>query len=72
MYVEFVGKESSLAFLRDESPSWTHYSISRNRSHSLFSVNVTVNNIGHSGAVALVESLKEMRNLETLNLSCEC
>ena len=70
-HVEFVAKESSLTFLRDESPSWSHNSLSRNHSDSLFCVDVPVNIIGDSGATALVEALKEMRNLEKLDLCSE-
>ena len=36
-----------------------------------FCVDVPDNRIGASGATALVEGLKEMRNLETLILECE-
>ena len=49
----------------------TPNSISRNYSHSLFRVHVPANQIGDAGATALVESLKEMRELKTLNLHCE-
>ena len=52
--------------MRDESPSWSHNSLSRNHSDSLFCVDVPDNEIGDSGATALVEALKEMRNLEKL------
>ena len=64
--------ESSLTFLRDESPSWSHYSLSRDHSDSLFCVDIAETEIGASGATALVEALKEMRNLEKLNLKSEC
>ena len=46
-------------------------SISRHYSHSLFRVDVPANGIGPAGATALVEALKEMRDLKTLNLACE-
>ena len=46
-------------------------SISRNYSHSLFRVHVPDNRIGAAGATALVEGLKEMRELKTLNLERE-
>ena len=57
--------------MRDESPSWSHNSLSRNHSDSLFCVDVPGNRIGASGATALVEALKETRNLKTLSLSSE-
>ena len=46
----------------------TPNSISRNYSHSLFRVDVPGNRIGDAGATALVEGLKEMRELKTLDL----
>ena len=49
----------------------TPNSISRNYSHLLFRVDVPDNRIGDDGATALVEALKEMRELKTLNLGCE-
>ena len=49
----------------------TPNSISRNYSHSLFRVDVPGNLIGDDGATALVEALKEMRELKTLHLRCE-
>ena len=49
----------------------TPNSISRNYSHSLFRVDVPDNQIGAAGATALVEALKEMRELKTLNLGSE-
>ena len=49
----------------------TPNSISRNYSHSLFRVDVPGNQIGAAGATALVEGIKEMRELKTLNLGCE-
>ena len=49
----------------------TPNSISRNYSHSLFRVDVPGNEIGDAGVTALVEGLKEMRELKTLNLACE-
>ena len=49
----------------------TPNSISRNYSHSLFRVDVPDNQIGAGGATALVEGLKEMGELKTLNLGCE-
>ena len=49
----------------------TPNSISRNYSHSLFRVDVPDNQIGAAGATALVEALKEMRKLKTLNFRCE-
>ena len=58
--------------LSDASPSWTHYSISRNHSYSLLCVNIAGNQIGASGTASLVEALKEMRNLEKLDLGSEC
>ena len=57
--------------MRDESPSWSHNSLSRNHSDSLFCVDVSDNDIGDSGATALVEALKETRNLKKLNLRGE-
>ena len=49
----------------------TPNSISRNYSHSLFGVHVPDNRIGAAGATALVEGLKKMRELKTLNLERE-
>ena len=49
----------------------TPNSISRNYSHSLFRVDVPDNEIGAAGATALVEGIKEMRELNTLDLSGE-
>ena len=49
----------------------TPNSISRNYSHSLFRVDVPDNQIGAAGATALVEGLKEMRELKELNLEGE-
>ena len=49
----------------------TPNSISRNYSHSLFRVDVPDNGIGAAGATALVEGLKEMREMKTLNLESE-
>ena len=49
----------------------TPNSILRNYSHSLFRVDVPGNKIGASGATALVEGIKEMRELNTLDLSGE-
>ena len=46
-------------------------SISRHYSHSLFRADVPGNKIGDAGATAVVEALKEMRNLEKLNLDSE-
>ena len=57
--------------MRDESPSCAHDSLWRNDSDSLFCVDVPENQIGASGATALVEVLKEMRNLEKLDLDGE-
>ena len=49
----------------------TPNSILRNYSHTLFRVDVPANEIGDAGATALVEALKEMRELKTLDLSSE-
>ena len=49
----------------------TPNSISRNYSHSLFRVDVPDNRIGDAGATALVEALKEMRELKELTFDCE-
>ena len=57
--------------MKDESPSWTHDPIWCNHSDALFRVDVPDNEIGDSGATALVEALKEMRNIEKLYLHGE-
>ena len=49
----------------------TPNSISRNYSHSLFRVDVPDNQIGDAGATALVEGIKEMRELKELHLRGE-